>query len=144
MSAGSYRMRFAAATVLLACLSGCGGDEARTKQIVETKITLRTVCLLVWLAEEESSQEPPTTLSKLVIWIQENAANNEDRIDYDRQTIEDSWGRAIVLITDNGRLTSLGSAGPNGLWEGGGGDDVVLGLAEVRRQSSAASGPAGE
>lgn len=102
---------------------------------VKTIQILWSACINILIMEQETDQKPPVILSELVSWLIENGVDPEydDYINAEERTILDSWGRSIVLISDDSRLTALGSKGPDGKWEGGKGDDIVVRLEEVRK-----------
>lgn len=51
----------------------------------------------------------------------------------------DPWRRAIVMVVDRDSLVGLGSSGPNGVWEDGKSDDIMVPLAK----NGVPVGPAG-
>ncbi len=98
------------------------------------------------------------TRMELQIAIIEAASNSKTR--YDWPTIEaftaalhgcgnsgrsaspdgpllDTWGHRVVFMTQNGKGVALGSAGPDGVWEGGAGDDIVVFFRDVMNHTTA-------
>lgn len=66
----------------------------------------------------------PTENRELVAWF------NRLGLWLDPNTVQDGllvdiWGRPVHLIAEDGQLKQLGSAGPNGQWEQGAGDDLL-------------------
>ena len=102
--------------------AGHGHGNAKTETI------LRSLSNDICFARDFSNEEPPTDLPGLVKWL---AANPDLRmhergyVDIERNTILDAWGRDIIVLKSDGRLTRLASCGRNGTWEDGKGDDLV-------------------
>lgn len=98
-----------------------GHDIARTRTI------LRSCCEDICDARYFSNEEPPTDLPGLVKWLAnaEIGIHEAGYVDIERNTILDSWGRQIIVLKSDGRLTGVASCGANGTWENGKGDDIV-------------------
>lgn len=126
--------RWGLLSVAIICLGSarCDGNDPGLPARTVSRNLLREVCKTIWLAEAESKQPAPTDMRKLVGWLGKHAPRNEEHIDYVKGTIRDAWGRDIILVSEGGRLKAVGSAGEDGVWEGGRGDDICVSLEEVR------------
>jgi hypothetical protein len=122
-----------AALVSLALVVGCRQPDPEGHMRAESRTTLFSVCKLVYLAESETEEPPPVKLGPLVTWLAKNASAEESYIDYKQGTIKDAWGRPITVIAEDGRFVGVGSSGPDGHWQSGEGDDIVVTLQDVRR-----------
>jgi len=100
---------------------------------VKSQVTLHCVCKHICLAEHNTEEPPPLKLPELVDWLAKHAAEGP-YIDYKRKTIRDVWGNPVVVVSESGKLTGLGSAGPDGNWQNGAGDDIVVTLEEVKNR----------
>jgi hypothetical protein len=118
---------------MLACLATASGCK-RKDQLIESCMrdsslaVLKRVCQLVRRIETNTGETAPTTLSQLVTWLQKHDFGREPYIDYPNKTIKDAWGKEIVVMSNAGRFTGVGSLGSNEKWEKGAGDDLVVTL----------------
>jgi hypothetical protein len=103
-----------------------GYDRATTRN------HLASICRLIPLFEETSKQPAPVTMPEFVDWL--GACTKQLDVDYEGRTIRDYWGRPAVLIVRDGKLDALGSAGPNGRWEEGKGDDILARVEDVNKK----------
>ena len=118
-----------------------GRDTGEGFGPADSKQTLLVVCTLISSGKECAPAPPPTMLPEIVDWIATYVGKGCPRIDYKNRTIRDGWKRDIVPIVTDGKLAGLGSAGANGRWEDGKGDDIVVSLDEViQNRESKASG----
>lgn len=111
---------------------GCGNSYSSAHERVRAKAMLYSACSLVYLWQSETDEPPPVRLPELVEWLETHASAEESYIDYEAGTIEDIWGNEVVVISEGDEFLGLGSSGPNGNWEGGDGDDIVVMLEEVK------------
>lgn len=94
---------------------------------------LRQLLILAEINEASTGDHAPVRSSKFVQWLLEGLDVQDDRegafrrIDAAGESIVDEWGSEVVVLAKEGRLWALGSAGPNGRWENGGGDDILVG-----------------
>ncbi len=122
--------------LLITCLAciGCrqldqpGHDRVRSERI------LRSVCKLVFLGQPRTEEPPPISLHSLVVWIKEHVSTDERFIDYEGKMIKDIWGNEIIILSQGDRFKGVGSAGPNGKWEGGQGDDLTVQLDDLIKE----------
>lgn len=126
-------IRYATAvSLVVAFLCGCRRDRTETRRIVDAKNLLLAVAKLIMVAESLSEKGPPQSLPELVEWIASNASGEESYIDYHNKSIRDPWDSEIVLVSQDETLVAIGSPGPNGRWQNGESDDIVLKLEDVR------------
>ncbi len=92
---------------------------------------LRDICIFVNSVEYISKEPAPTSLTLLVTWLEKKILVKESFIDYEGKTIKDIWGNTIIIMSQQDRFIGVGSAGPNGKWEGGQGDDLTYLLSEL-------------
>ena len=123
---------------------GCGNGEV--DKSAETEGDLYVLAGATLHAILESDQYAPTNEREYVIWLMEYEPNVKKwtewgtiLFDPERYEFLDAWHRKIVLVTESGELTGLGSSGENGQWENGKGDDIVVSL----RNLEAPVGPPG-
>ncbi len=124
-------LRLTAVLLLAGSFYGCQSGKA-VQRDVDARNMLETMCKLVCIGEAVYDEPPPTSLPRLVDWIATNVSNDLDYIDYDNKTIRDPWNNEVVLVAENETLIGIGSAGPNGRWENGQGDDILVKLQDVR------------
>jgi hypothetical protein len=81
----------------------------------------------------ETNQYPPTDCKEYAVWLLANCGPARTHVEiglvhYDpaKGLFLDDWEHPIVLVVDSDALVGLGSCGPNGRWEQGGGDDIVV------------------
>ena len=117
---------------LCVAVVGCAQLDISGHARARSKTILVSICKLIWMAETETNSPPPTGLQELVQWLEPHSYKNEPYIDYAGRNIRDTWHNPIVLISQDGKLVAVGSAGPNRAWEGGKGDDILVKLEEVR------------
>lgn len=103
-------------------------DDPRSK----AHSALWDVCIRVVLAEINTESDAPAKLPDLVHWLDKAGLCETVYMDCQRKTIIDIWGRDVVLLTQNGKLSGLGSKGEDGIWQGGYGDDITVMLDELR------------
>lgn len=113
--------------------SGCEENSAE-RQKEQARCILGNTVRLINLVKAETKQAPPTKLSKMVDWFVENEYC-ESFVDERNRTVRDPWGSAIIIIAPRGKVKSLASKGPNGRWEHGKGDDIIVSVREVRFSS---------
>jgi hypothetical protein len=129
---GSWRLILATVILLLLSVWGCEYDV----QIVERPSRLKAVSGLqsVAFATEramiKADTPPPGTAREYGDWLMRWAPDvtTEGYVFYDDKqgVFLDPWNRPVVIIAREGTVSGLGSAGPNGVWEEGKNDDVVL------------------
>ena len=73
----------------------------------------------------DTGQRPPADNAALVTWLTGNGAVFHDAVIIQDGRFVDTWGNDLVVMVSEGEVFQLGSAGPNGQWEGGEGDDIV-------------------
>ena len=119
---------------VLACLAppGCRQPDPEGHARAKSKTILVSICKLVYMAESNTDQPPPTTLPSLVTWLEEHASKDEPYINYQQKTIKDTWGNVIVVVSQNDRFVGVGSPGPNRTWQNGTEDDLLVKLEEVK------------
>ncbi len=105
----------------------CDRPDYHGHAVARTQTILRSCCGYIRDGRHYSNEEPPTDLPGLVKWLvnAEIGIHETGYVDIERNTILDSWGREIIVLKSDGRLTGLASCGPNGTWENGKGDDIV-------------------
>jgi len=121
------------ALVVLALVVGCRQPDPEGHIRTESRITLFSVCKDVYVVESNTEEPPPVKLGPLVAWLAKNGLAEASYIDYKQGTIKDAWGRPITVIAEEGRFVGVGSSGPDGHWQSGDGDDIVVTLEDVRR-----------
>lgn len=114
-------------------ISGC---KQRGDARGDSRTTLFSVCQDVYLAKGDTQDPPPVNLPKLIEWLDVQGFKNLWYVDYQQKTIRDGWGREIVIISQDGKFVGVGSAGPDGIWQGGNGDDVVYKLGDLKYATS--------
>jgi len=114
---------------------------------MQTRNVLDALTLEVRGAEVKSNRYPPTEPQAFGKWIRDYSEVASSDLEmallrYDRHTglFLDAWQRPVVLVVRSESLVGLGSCGPNGRWENGLNDDIVLWFSEKHIPS----GPAGE
>ncbi len=118
-------------------LAGCKRKaKPELDAIMRTHNDLRYIRVTIHIITSfDPSQRPPVTLAELVQWMNEQIDISSDEalecVDVKKKTISDGWGRPIVLLSHCGCLCAVASKGPNGTWEGGTGDDIVVCLGEA-------------
>ena len=122
----------AIAWLLCVAMVGCAHPDTGGHARARSRNILVSVCKIIWVAETETNSPPPTGLQELVQWLEQHSYKDEPYVDYAGRTIRDTWGNPIVLLSQDGKLAAVGSAGPNRVWEGGKGDDILVKLEEVR------------
>lgn len=116
----------------LATFWGCR-DEETDRKLSElrgtAKMETRLVCLSghISLLSLEEDEEPPTKMGALVEWLRPafKKGGDCDLLDEKAKVLRDVWGQELKLVLRDGRLSAIGSKGPNGRWEKGKGDDIV-------------------
>jgi hypothetical protein len=95
------------------------------------------VCKAIVLAEEDSGEKAPCAFPELVRWLDEKKVlGPHEHIDRKAGVIRDIWGAPLVLLTRNAQLAGVASKGPDGQWESGHGDDLLLWLDRFRHRES--------
>ena len=80
-------------------------------------------------AQEATGRAPPLTIGELLSFIQGYSGQVQEPMwDMNVGTISDGWGQPILIVTDGARVVGLASKGPNGRWDGGHGDDILVEL----------------
>jgi hypothetical protein len=109
-------------------ISGCTKEE-HTKEITSQHI-LNDLYVATLAAAVRTGRQPPTDPVSFFGWVRQFAPEATDwqrfRGSGGAGIPNDAWGNPIRLIVYGGKLVGLGSCGPNGVWEGGKGDDIVL------------------
>ena len=120
--------------VLAIVLFSLGPDDGDAHLRVCTANRLGVVCISIAALEDELGQPAPTSMPALVAWLLEYdlVRNRPGEVDGSRGMIYDRWGEEVLLVVQDGRLTGLGSPGPDGIWRDGRGDDIMVMLKEVR------------
>lgn len=113
----------------------CSDDGKENKDVTETRQTVEMIsrlsCLVHRIIDLETrldGTEAPTTMEGLVRWLHPAIESRGicSLLDDSSGTLTDLWGRPLQLIVVDGRLAEVGSKGPNGEWEEGKGDDIVM------------------
>ena len=127
--------------LLLAAVVGCR-KEPRIEGPNGHMIARASFALKLWAgsirsAERYTRRAAPLSHPELLSWLSEDYfikfCTDEPPfwyVDAKAKKILDAWNRPIILIAYDGRLAALGSRGPNGKWEGGHNDDIVVPLDE--------------
>ena len=124
------------ALVLLAVvgggLAGCQRDRPPPPGLERTIEGLNCLRNGIGIATTSAEKEPPATERALVEWIianvePESVKELEDNgtLDAHGKRLVDGWGRPLILIGDP-YLKKIGSAGLDGAWDEGRGDDFVV------------------
>lgn len=117
--------------VICASAAGCRRSGAVDHASTNSAIILHDVCILVALCQVKTQEPPPTKLYELVEWL-EKYGLREEYVDYENKTIRDVWGNDVIVVSKEGQFIGVGSAGRDGVWEGGTkGDDIVATLKDV-------------
>ena len=111
-------------------ISGCKRPDTAGHARARTKTTLFSVCKTIWVVESFTEEPPPVKLPELIDWMEKHA--NFD--DYQPKTIKDVWGNQIVVVSRAGKFVGVGSSGPDGIWQDGTGDDILVTLEDVKRE----------
>ena len=111
---------------------GCEKDEGERKRIVYAANILRNMAKMVVLAEDSSGGHAPTSLPELVDWMALHVSKEVAYIDYARKSVKDPWGNEVILVSRDGKLLAIGSAGPDRKWESGKGDDILVKIEEFK------------
>ena len=132
-------MKISVPFFIVLLFAGCSpSDNPDHGRATRTRQRLHYICKMIPLAEAEAAEAkledaskttPPITLKELVQWLEQNTLLwRADRriIDIKKKTIRDAWGREIILIAYDGKLAALGSKGPDGKWDAGKKDDIVV------------------
>jgi hypothetical protein len=123
------------ATAIVACLSGCANDaEERALVATWTAITQLEMSIADAVLHRDAVLEfPASGVENLYAWFDSPERRRslgyveQHALDADRRVFRDRWGRALVYrfpAADKDRIYDLYSVGPNGIDEGGGGDDI--------------------
>ena len=125
---GKRRRTALAMLVWLGCagLSGYRQPAPSAHLTAQSMNTLIYTCKLVNLGGFETKEPAPILLPELVDWLKRHASADEPYIDYRQKTIEDAWGNQVVIVSTDGRFVGIGSPGPDGIWQGGSGDDMIV------------------
>ena len=97
------------------------------------------ICKLIILAEDDMDEPIPVTMSELIDWLAKSGYADTEYdsadIDFQQKMIQDAWGNPLKVLSDeSGRFIGFGSAGPNGLWQNGQGDDIIVTVDEVKNK----------
>ncbi len=82
--------------------------------------------------EEDPLQEMSVSSRR---WLESHGIVDEEG------RVRDGWGRPVVIETRDDGAIVIGSSGPNGIWEHGGGDDIVIILASDTEERELKFGP---
>jgi len=94
-------------------------DKARTLKI------LSDFSMGIALVQSETNSNPPVEMASLVKWIEAYKTAFPDRsIHMAPLTMRDAWDKKLRIVVLN-RQIAPASCGPNGVWDQGGGDDIV-------------------
>lgn len=121
MARRSVILSLALMAIAFAAMSGCKANSVPAAQSPQTMKTLRSICTLAWSTQSDPYDPVPTTLPVLVNWMKRNMPG---MLEPAQKTIQDEWGKDIVIIVKNGKFFGVGSAGPDGVWQNGTGDDL--------------------
>ena len=124
----------ALAVLICAATPGCRRDGPETHNHVESRTILRDVCIYVRLAESTTQEQPPTKVPELIGWLEAagHVSKDEAYINYHEKTITDAWGNKVVVVSQAGKFVGVGSPGPDGIWQEGTGDDILVTLESVK------------
>jgi len=93
---------------------------------------LKNIKAAIECAEAVSGESPPLSVHDLSQWIVEHfpgaVKHGIVRVDKHSGVILDYLGQPIIVVTENGTVLGIGSAGNNGRWDGGTLDDLYLPL----------------
>jgi len=117
-------------------------DEKRATQMQLEELVVATLGAVF-----QTNQYSPLGSKAYADWLLANSGPARSHVaiglvDYDPASglFLDGWKRPIVLFVESDTVLGLGSSGPNGRWEQGEGDDIV-----VRFEAHGVpTGPAGE
>ena len=113
---------------LLVAAYGCN-DKSRVAE--EGKLRAQTLLGMTSVSTEirrvcaETGESPPQDIGSLVPWLRRHSAQLSDSVLIQDGMLIDGWGNSLRLVRREDSLIQVGSAGRNGQWENGGGDDLV-------------------
>ena len=120
--------------------SGCRRlGRAERESMTMAKGDLQALAVAIAVTQREYQDMPAVSMEGLVDWLHEKWGKHLHDVDYDRKVIRDWWDSPIVLVVEEGKLKSLGSRGPNGQWEDGSGDDIVVTIKWLEQSAPAHS-----
>jgi hypothetical protein len=93
--------------------------ESAHHQLTETCEDIRSL-------ESDYGEPAPSDPAKLVQWMKMHMGG--EPLYTKNGILLDPWDHPVVVLTSDGKVTGLGSAGPDGVWQGGTGDDIVVKL----------------
>ena len=126
-----------------AICAGCKPDEVVVGCPSEDPREVKTQSTLLLVAESARiaawyGDAMPRDLQQFSAWVADcDPAIREMGLFNAEGVLVDGWGKELVLCEENGVLVGLGSCGKDGVWEGGGGDDMMIGF----YRSAAQTGP---
>ncbi|MFO7900647.1 MAG: hypothetical protein R6V58_16495 [Planctomycetota bacterium] len=128
--------------VALLALSGCGDYRTQRRIAVRTKNILMTWRTQMAAAKDHWETSLPLSSDAFLSRLQDDEAYRTyigstpfEDVDLKSKRILDGWRRPVILIAYEGKLGALGSAGANGIWEHGGGDDIVIPMEESSKHT---------
>ena len=115
-----------------------GTEHGEAHEVMRTEANLWALVKVTGSVVWGSGQYAPANEKEYSIWLMER---NDDvkrwaewgtiPFDPEKKMFLDAWRRPVVLVTESGSLTGLGSSGPNGQWQNGEGDDILVVLKDL-------------
>ena len=122
--------------VLIICgiTLGCRQPDSGGHTRARSKIIMYNIHTAILIAEREMNEAIPITLHGLVDWLFKDIPPSVDTsVECEIRAMKDAWGNPLIVLSDeSGKFIGLGSAGPDGFWQNGQGDDIIVTLDEVR------------
>jgi hypothetical protein len=121
------------ATLLFSFGQGCSRDRSDRHVRARAKNYLMDLCKAICVLEGESGKRIAPDAPSLIAAFEANGILEWLKIDRGAREIRDAWGSPIIILSAEGRIIALGSAGPDGSWERGGRDDILVLMPDVRQ-----------
>lgn len=92
--------------------------------------------VLLTIGDDQDDGGIPISTIDFVDWYREiyfggvnSDVTSDGCVDFENRRIVDEWNEDVLLISIDGRFAGFGSVGPDGTWQWGRGDDLVLTVA---------------
>lgn len=109
---------------------GCGRGGTHELPLVKTMNCFRAISKHVHMIRKDNNNSPPKEMGRLVKWLENNTAKL-DCVDYKKKSINDGWGRSVIILAKDDQLYGFGSSGADGIWQGGRGDDIICVINDI-------------